>query len=133
MNEAVPAALAVAGTALMAVAFFGPFRRHPPEANAGASTSTDASTSADAGAVNDAFLSGSVAWPALVEASAAAIDVPARIDLADALGAVQSAWSESILRKAYETESDPSVRSAIEAALRQAQDSPLSSSQSLVT
>ncbi len=57
----------------------------------------------------------------------------ARIDLADALGALQSTWSESILRRAYETESDPGVRSVIEAALRQAQDRPLSSSQSLVT
>jgi hypothetical protein len=117
VNEAVPAALAVAGTALMAVAFFGPFRRHP----------------IDADADNDASRNGTVAWPALVEASASAIDVPARIDLADALGALQSAWSESILRKAYETESDPGVRAAIEAALRQAQDRPLSSSQSLVT
>ena len=111
MNEAVPAALAVAGTALMAVAFFGPFRRHAVDA--------------DAEALNAAAHNGTVAWPALVEASASALDVPARIDLADALGALQSAWSESILRKAYETESDPGVRSAIEAAL--------SSSQSLVT
>jgi hypothetical protein len=115
VNEAVPAALAVAGTALMAVAFFGPFRRHTIDADADADTS----------AVNGAVRNGSVAWPALLEASASALDVPARIDLADALGTLQSAWSESILRKAYETESDPGVRSAIEAAL--------SSSQSLVT
>jgi hypothetical protein len=113
VNEAVPAALAVAGTALMAVAFFGPFRRHAIDPD----SETDA--------VNGTPRNGSLAWPALVEASASAIDVPARIDLADALGALQSAWSESILRKAYETESDPGVRSAIEAAL--------SSSQSLVT
>ncbi len=121
MNEAVPAALAVAGTALMAVAFFGPFRRHAVDADA------------EVDATNGASRNGAVAWPALVEASASAIDVPARIDLADALGALQSAWSESILRKAYETESDPGVRSAIEAALRQAQDRLSSSSQSLVT
>jgi hypothetical protein len=122
VNEAVPAALAVAGTALMAVAFFGPFRRHPI-----------ADADADTGAANGAVRNGTLAWPALVEASASAIDVPARIDLADALGALQSAWSASILQKAYETESDPGVRSAIEAALRQAQDRLLSSSQSLVT
>jgi hypothetical protein len=113
VNEAVPAALAVAGTALMAVAFFGPFRRHAFDP--------------DADALNGAAHNGTVAWPALVEASASAIDAPARIDLADALGALQSPWSESILRKAYETESDPGVRSAIDAALRQAQDTPLSS------
>jgi len=111
VNEAVPAALAVAGTALMAVAFFGPFRRHAIDA--------------EAEHANGAARNGSVAWPTLVEASASSIDVPARIDLAEALGALQSAWSESILRKAYETESDPGVRSAIETAL--------SSSQSLVT
>jgi hypothetical protein len=121
VNEAVPAALAVAGTALMAVAFFGPFRRHAIEAGG------------EAGVLVGPGHNVTVAWPALVEASAAAIDVTARIDLADALGALQSAWSESILRQAYETEPDPGVRSAIEAALRHAQDGLLSSSQSLVT
>jgi hypothetical protein len=113
VSEVVPAALAVAGTALMVVAFFGPFRRHAIEADG------------EAGVLIGPGHNGAVAWPALVEASAAAIDVAARIELADALGALQSAWSESILRKAYETEPDPGVRSAIEAAL--------SSSQSLVT
>ena len=111
MNATVPAALALAGTALMAVAFFGPFRR-PPE---------DADDEVQSGATNGA----TVLWPALVDASAVKCDVPARIDLAEALGALQSAWSETILRKAYETEPDPGVRSAIAAAL--------SSSQSLVT
>ena len=118
MNATVPAALAVAGTVLMAVAIFGPFRR-PVEVD----------DAAEAAAPKTA----TVLWPALVEASAVACDVPARIDLADALGALQSAWSESILHQAYETEPDPGVRSAIEAALRHAQDGLLSSSQSLVT
>jgi hypothetical protein len=108
VSATVPAALAVAGTALMALAFFGPFRR--PAANADAT---------------DAVRTTTVLWPGLVEASAVTCDVPARIDLADALGALQSAWAETVLRKAYETEPDPGVRSAIAAAL--------SSSQSLVT
>jgi hypothetical protein len=111
VNATVPAVLAAAGTALMAVAFFGPFRR--PVSDAGEVPSTGTSHAA------------SVLWPALVEVSAVKCDVPARIDLADALGALQSAWAETILRKAYETEPDPGVRSAIAAAL--------SSSQSLVT
>ena len=119
MNATVPAALAVAGTALMAVALFGPFRR-PLD---------DVDDEAPAGATNGA----TVLWPALVEASAVRCDVPARIDLAEALGALQSAWSETILQKAYETEPDPGVRSAIATALQAAQDKPLSSSQSLVT
>lgn len=111
MNATVPAALALAGTALMAVAFFGPFRRPMDEADEVLSTATAHGAT--------------VLWPALVEASAVKCDVPARIDLADALGALQSEWSETILRKAYETEPDPGVRSAIATAL--------SSSQSLVT
>jgi hypothetical protein len=108
VNAAVPAALAVAGTALMAVAIFGPFRR---------SGADDDASSSRAGA--------DAAWPALVEASATACDVPARIDLAEALGTLHSEWAESILRKAYESEPDAAVRSAIATAL--------SSSQSLVT
>jgi hypothetical protein len=111
VNATVPAALAVAGTALMAVAVFGPFRR-PSGAD-----DEDGTATAARGAT--------VFWPGLVEASAVACDVPARIDLADALGALQSVWAETILRKAYETEPDPGVRSAIASAL--------SSSQSLVT
>jgi len=119
VNAAVPAALAVAGTALMAIAIFGPFRRAPAEVGGMPSPGTAKPAT--------------VLWPALVEASAVGCDVPARIDLADALGALQSDWAETILRKAYETEPDPGVRSAIAAALRQAQDRPSSSSQSLVT
>lgn len=117
MSPEVPAALAVVGTALMAMAFFGPFRR-PAETNESAEAAEPTAT---------------VLWPALVEASAVACDVPARVDLADALGALQSPWAETILRKAYETEPDSDVRSAIATALRRAQDRPLSSSQSLVT
>jgi len=116
VNAEVPAVLAVAGTALMAAAIFGPFRRSAAEEP-----------------VSSAATPAGAQWPTLVEVSAVACDVPARIDLAEALGALQSAWAGSILRRAYETESDPAVRSAIEAALRESQDMPLSSSQSLVT
>jgi hypothetical protein len=108
VSPEVPAALALAGTALLAMAFFGPFRR--------TSETSDVAETPAPGAT--------VLWPALVEASATACDVPARIDLADALGALQTAWAEAILRKAYDTEPDPAVRSAIATAL--------SSTQSLV-
>ncbi|MGA2395348.1 MAG: hypothetical protein ABSH03_18565 [Candidatus Lustribacter sp.] len=107
MSPEVPAVLAVAGTALLAMAFFGPFRR------------TGETTDPGETAVPKAVL-----WPALVEPSATACDVPARIDMADALGALHSAWAEAILRKAYDTEPDPAVRSVIATAL--------SSTQSLV-
>jgi hypothetical protein len=112
VNATVPTALAVAGTALMAVAIFGPFHRSSKD-------DADQNVSGSVGS------NGTSPWPALVEASAVGCDVPARIDLAEALGALRSVWSESILHQALETESDPGVRSAIAAAL--------SSSQSLVT
>ena len=111
MNAGVPTALALAGTALMAVAIFGPFRRPALDAHDSAPEPEPAPSTAG--------------WPALVEASAVDCDVPARIDLADALGALRSPWSESVLRQAHVSESDPAVRAAIEAAL--------SSTQSLVT
>jgi hypothetical protein len=111
--------LAVAGTALMAVAIFGPFRKP-----------VDVESDAGAAPVHTAIAANGepdvAQWPALVEATAIACDAHARIDLADALGALQSSWAEAILRQAYETEPDPAVRSAIASALS-------SSSQSLVT
>lgn len=109
MTGGLPTALAVAGTALMAVAIFGPFRKPVIESDDEPAVETHIATQ----------------WPLLVEATAIACDARARIDLADALGALQSPWAESILRQAFESEADPDVRSAIASAL--------SSSQSLVT
>ena len=112
MNAGVPMALTVAGTALMAVAIFGPFRK--PIDLAG-----------DPGEAPETPARVVEHWPELVEASAVACDANARIDLADALGTLRSAWADAVLRQAFETETDPAVRSAIASAL--------SSSQSLVT
>lgn len=102
MSGGLPTALAVAGTALMAVAIFGPFRKpvEPDEPSV---------MIPDPPAIPQ--------WPALVEATAIACDARARIDLADALGALQSPWAAAILQQAYETEGDPDVRSAIAKAL----------------
>jgi hypothetical protein len=110
VSATIPTVLAVAGTALMAVAIFGPFHR----------AARDDETAPASGTHN-----ATAQWPALLEPSAAACDVPARIDLAEALGALQSPWAQAILRQALETERDSAVRSAIATAL--------SSSQSLVT
>lgn len=122
MSAGLPTVLALAGTALMAIAIFGPFRKpvDAVDAVAGDAESTPGS------AFGTANADGAPAWPALVDATAVACDAHARIDLADALGTLRSAWAESILRRAYDTEPDPSVRSAIASALS-------SSSQSLVT
>jgi hypothetical protein len=94
----------------MAVAIFGPFHR-PAKDDAADQTPAK---------------NGKIAqWTTLVEPSAVACDVSARIDLVEGLGALQSPWADTILRQALETEADPTVRTAIAAAL--------SSSQSLVT
>jgi hypothetical protein len=110
VNTSIPTVLAVAGTALMAVAIFGPFHRMVKD---------------DADAITPAQSNGTAVWTTLVEPSATACSAAARIDLAEGLGALQSPWADAILRQALETESDPGVRSAIATAL--------SSSQSLVT
>jgi hypothetical protein len=107
VSGGLPTALAVAGTALMAVAIFGPFRKPVME--------TDDVVPNDATPAVETIVSAQ--WPVLVEATALACDARARIDLADALGALQSPWAEAILRQAYETEADPDVRSAIASAL----------------
>ena len=119
MSGALPAALALAGTALMAVAIFGSFRKAVDAERDDAETSDRATRASGA-------MQAVPPWPALVEASATACDAHARIDLADALGALGSSWAASILRQAYETEPDPAVRTAIASALS-------SSNQSLVT
>lgn len=116
--------LVLAGIALMAVAIFAPRRL--------ASTVSVASSPTPAGAAPLGARSAydeplrPPRWPQLVEPSAAALDVAARIDLVDALAALDSAWSESVLRQALAEEADPTVRSAIVSALA-------SSTQSLVT
>jgi hypothetical protein len=118
VNGGLPTVLAVAGTALMALAIFGPFRKAvEPEGDAAAPALAAIAADGEPGIAQ---------WPVLVEATAIACDAHARIDLADALGALQSSWAAAILRQAYETEPDPTVRSAIASALS-------SSSQSLVT
>lgn len=117
MIGVLPTAFAVAGTALMSVAMFAPFRKRA-EREAGVCVS-DTTPYAKWLALDVPH------WPALVDASAEACDARARIDLADALGALSSAWAEAILLQANETETDPAVRAAISSAL--------SSSQSLVT
>jgi hypothetical protein len=115
VNAVVPAALALFGTALMAVAVFGRFRR-PAEPLLLAPARPAPALPPEPAAAG---------WPLLLGAQPGACDAAARIDLAEALGAVASPWSEAVLREAYEAESDGAVRAAIAAAL--------SSTQSLVT
>ncbi len=94
----IPVMLALAGTALMAIAIFVPFR-----------------SAARAGAVVPADVS--PRWPELVEPSAAACDVGARLDLVDALASIRSPWAIGVLHRADDEETDPDVRAAIASAL----------------
>ena len=116
MSMGLPTLLALVGTALMAVAIFAPYRLPAP-------TRIDATVSP--------LIAPEVspAWPALVEPAARPCDAAARLDLVDALRAVDSAWSREILATALAQETDPAVRTAIETALY----AGASSSQSLVT
>ena len=112
----VPTLLALAGTALMAVAIFAPIR--PSERR---ETSFDP---------NDAYPH----WPELVEPSASYCDAAARLDIVDALGSIGSPWALDVLRRAKGEESDPKVLAAIDAVLTSGlPDYSASSSQSLVT
>ena len=101
MSISVPILLALAGTALMAIAIFVPFR---------SSTSQRATVAAGEGvAVPD--------WPQLVEPTATACDARARLDLVDALASIGSPWALGVLHRASEEETDANVLAAIVSAL----------------
>lgn len=109
--------LVLAGIALMAVAIFAPRRL--------IQTPVSVAAAPDTRKPYDEPLRGPH-WPQLVEPSARAVDAAARIDLVDALAALEGAWSEGVLRQALVEETDPAVRDAVVKALS-------SSTQSLVT
>ncbi len=128
MSATLPAALALAGTALTAITIFAPFRPSPPVTN----RRTILPVAAEAEPYEPSASTPSVpgdaaAWTERVDPAARACDASARADLAEALGTLQTPWALALLRYAGEVESDPLVRSAIAAALS------VSSSQSLVT
>jgi hypothetical protein len=56
-------------------------------------------------------------WPELVEPTATACDVTARLDLVDALASLRSPWAMDVLVHANALETDPTVRAAITSAL----------------
>jgi hypothetical protein len=56
-------------------------------------------------------------WPALIDRRASGCDVPARLALVEALATVRTPWSEELLYRALDDESDASVRAAVVAAL----------------
>jgi hypothetical protein len=100
VSVSLPILLALAGTVLMAIAIFGPFR-------AAGSAERAEPERAPAGPH----------WPELVEPSATMCDVHARLDLVDALASIASPWALDVLHHAHDEEPDPAVRTAIDAAL----------------
>ena len=102
MSISVPILLALAGTALMAIAIFVPFRSSTRYGAAGFAAG-DGVTAPD--------------WPQLVEPTATACDVHARLDLVDALASIGSPWALGVLLRASEDETNPDVRAAIASAL----------------
>ncbi len=114
MSVTVPTALALVGTTLAAIAAFGPFRTKAPVAK----PFVVASPIVAAPPPPENPPSTAPAWPTLIEPTAVACDARVRIELADALGGLQSPWSESVLREAQATETHATVRAAIETALR---------------
>jgi hypothetical protein len=77
VSVSVPILLAVAGTGLMAVAIFVPFRGEAPNAE----FESDEATAAVP------------LWPTLVGPTAAGCDVDARLDLIDAVASLGSPWA----------------------------------------
>ena len=111
MSAQVPLILLTIGTALGALALFAPAR-------------------APAAPKVSAFiapLEPAPQWPMCVDPRAAGCDATARVDLAEALAALDSAWAAAVLRQAIDDEPDPAVRAAIAAGLSR------SSNQSEVT
>lgn len=128
-----PMLLALLATALMAVVIFAPSRAPaavttscapPPAPSASERWEPlpsvefwDPLPSGEGSAQSPPGLSEAPTWPAAIDARAAGCDAAARRALVEALAAVRSPWSEAILHRALDDETDPVVREAVVAAL----------------
>jgi hypothetical protein len=120
----IPMLLALLGTALMAVVIFAPSRApatvttsFAPPPLPPAVERWEPSPAIDCWEPLAAEPPDTSTWPALIDPRAAGCDAAARLALVEALAAVRSPWSETILRRALDDESDRSVRDAVVAAL----------------
>ena len=104
-----PAVLVVVGTLLMAVVIFAPVRAAAPVTVSFAPPATPVAAPLHAPDV--------AAWTALVDPCASACDAAARVALVEALAAVRSAWSLSVLRIALADDPSADVRAHAAAAL----------------
>jgi hypothetical protein len=116
MTVSLPVVLALIGTVLMAFAIFLPMR---PSIAVETGTALEAESGpAMVPETPAAQEPDRQPWPVLVEAQAADCDVPARLELVDALATLRSAWAIDVLVHAEGSETDPTVHAAIAAALR---------------
>ncbi len=132
MTAYLPVALALLGTALMAVVIFAPVQvpatvtmSFAPPIPPAHDHSRSASWAPYGGHVTGAWDEGTrlddalALWPVRLDPRAAACDAAARIGLVDALASVGSDWACEVLRGALDDEPDAAVRNAIERALRE--------------
>ena len=119
----IPMLLALLATALMAVVIFAPSRvpavvttsfAPPPAPPATECWERPPATDAwDPPATEPS----APLWPTLIDRRAVDCGVAARVGLVEALAAVRTPWSEAILRRALDDETDPAVHAAVNAAL----------------
>lgn len=108
MSAQLPTLLALAGVVLLAIAIFAPRRLPVRVERPSEATAAPAAASRPEGVPQ---------WPQLVEPSAADCNATTRLDLVDALIALDSPWAREILLQALTDETDRGVRERISAAL----------------
>jgi hypothetical protein len=118
MTAYLPVALALLGTALMAVVIFAPV---PVPATVTMSFAPPIPPAHDR--PQPAFWAPPddplALWPVRLDPRAATCDAAARIGLVEALESVGGDWARDVLRGALDDEPDAAVRAAIERALRE--------------
>jgi len=119
MTAYLPVALALLGTALMAVVIFAPVPLPAAVTVSFAPPIPPAHDRPELAAFwappDDAL----ALWPVRLDPRAAACDAAARIGLVEALASVGGVWACEVLRGALDDEPDAAVRNAIERALRE--------------
>jgi hypothetical protein len=118
----IPMLLALLATALMAVVIFAPSRVAAPAAASFAPPPAPPATERWEPPAIDAWMpvmteATAPVWPTLIDRRAANCDAVARLGLVEALAAVRTPWSEAVLRRALDDESDRTVHAAVVAAL----------------
>ena len=128
MTLQVPSLLMLIGAALLAVAIFAPQspRAVAVSVHVPRPAAVDRSVPALADETPDPLLptpqrvrDAPPTWPERFDPRAARSNAEARIELIGALAEVRAEWSDAVLRAAFDEETDPNVRRALEDVLAQ--------------